>query len=80
MKPLTLIPHAPVWYRLWSIRLALIAALFGVAEQVLPLWTELIPANLFATLSTIAAVGSAVSRVVQQTTLPPVAVSDAPEQ
>lgn len=50
----------------WSIRLAIVAALFSGAEVVLPLFVDVLPRNLFASLSFIAVVGAAVARVVSQ--------------
>jgi len=58
------------WHKLWSIRFALLTALFGILEQVLPALTGVVPPHVFAILSIVTAIGSAVSRVVQQKTLP----------
>ncbi len=50
----------------WSLRLAAVAGLFSGAEVVLPLFVDALPRGVFAGLSVCAAVGSAVSRVVDQ--------------
>ena len=52
--------------RAWSFRLAIIAALLSGAEVVLPLFIDVLPRNLFASLSFAAVVGAAVARVVAQ--------------
>ena len=52
--------------RAWSIRLSIVAALFSGAEVVLPLFVDVLPRNLFASLSFIAVVGAVVARVVSQ--------------
>lgn len=60
----------PDWKRIarraWSIRLSIIAALLSGAEVVLPLFIDVLPRNLFASLSFAAVVGAAVARVVAQ--------------
>lgn len=60
----------PDWRRIlrraWSIRLAIIAALFSGAEVVLPMFAAELPRNLFAALSFAAIVGAAVTRLVAQ--------------
>lgn len=57
---------APHWHKLWSVRLAILAALLASLEATLPLWQGVIPDNMFAALSTAAAAGSAVARVIRQ--------------
>ena len=52
--------------RAWSIRLSIVAALLSGAEVVLPLFIDVLPRNLFASLSFVAVVGAAVARVVAQ--------------
>jgi hypothetical protein len=52
--------------RAWSFRLAIIAALLSGAEVVLPLFIDVLPRNLFASLSFVAVVGAALARVVAQ--------------
>ncbi len=60
----------PDWKRIarraWSIRLSIIAAMLSGAEVVLPLFIDVLPRNLFASLSFVAVVGAAVARVVSQ--------------
>ncbi len=60
----------PEWKRIarraWSFRLTIIAALLSGAEVVLPLFIDVLPRNLFASLSFVAIVGAAVARVVAQ--------------
>ncbi len=50
----------------WSLRLALVAGLFSAAEAILPLFMADLPRGLFAVLSAITIVASAVSRLVAQ--------------
>ena len=52
--------------RAWSFRLTIIAALLSGAEVVLPLFIDVLPRNLFASISFVAVVGAAVARVVSQ--------------
>lgn len=52
--------------RAWSFRLTIIAAFLSGAEVVLPLFIDVLPRNLFASLSFAAVVGAAVARVVAQ--------------
>lgn len=52
--------------RAWSIRLAVLAALFSGAEVVLPMFVDALPRNLFASLSFLTVVGAAIARVVAQ--------------
>lgn len=49
-----------------SFRFAVIAGVFSGAEVVLPLFVDALPRGIFAGLSVFAAIGSAVSRVVDQ--------------
>ncbi len=53
-------------HRLWSMRFAVLAALFGALELSLPLWQGIVPPSVFAALSTVSAALAAVSRVVKQ--------------
>jgi len=57
------------WHRLWSMRFAILAALFGALELTLPIWQGLVPQSTFAALSTLSAVAAAVSRVIKQEAL-----------
>lgn len=52
--------------RAWSFRLTIIAALLSGAEVVLPLFIDVLPRNLFASLSFVAVVGAALARVISQ--------------
>jgi len=52
--------------RAWSFRLTIIAAILSGAEVVLPLFIDVLPRNLFASLSFVTVVGAAVARVVSQ--------------
>ncbi len=52
--------------RAWSLRLAILAALFAAAEVGLPFFTDVIPPHLMAFLSAIAASGSAFARLIAQ--------------
>lgn len=61
-----LIDNASKWHKLWSVRLALISAALGAIEVSVPLWSGILPPNVFASLSSMVAVAAAVSRVVQQ--------------
>lgn len=61
-----LIPDARNWHKFWSVRLAIVSAILGALELALPLWKGLVPPHTFAALSTLAAVGAAAARVIQQ--------------
>lgn len=60
---------ARFWWRLWSVRFALAAALVSVAGEVLPLWRPALGEAPYAVLATLLAAASAVSRVVHQGTV-----------
>lgn len=62
------IEGARYWHKLWSIRMALLSAGFGVVSASLPTWQPAIPPLPFAILSTACALIGAVSRLVQQPT------------
>ncbi|CAH0532155.1 hypothetical protein UAM5_00038 [Ralstonia phage UAM5] len=64
-----LIENAAQWHKLWSIRFAVLSAVLAAAEASLPLWHDLVPPHIFASLSTLCGIASAVSRVVQQPAL-----------
>lgn len=64
-----LIHNAKAWHKLWSIRLAILSALLGALELSLPLWQGVVPAHVFASLSTITAAAAAVARVIRQEAL-----------
>lgn len=56
----------------WSIKLAVLSAMFGAVELTLPLFQQVVPPKTFAYMSLVTAVMAAVSRVVkQEKTLPP---------
>ncbi|HDT5887838.1 MULTISPECIES: hypothetical protein [Pseudomonadota] len=57
---------AKFWHRLWSVRFAILAALVSAAGELLPLWQPMLAPIPYATLSTVFAILSAVSRVVHQ--------------
>lgn len=59
-------PQAGQWHRLWSLRLAVLAAALAAAQAALPLWHGLVPGWLFASLSSVVGVGAAVARVIHQ--------------
>ena len=60
---------ARFWWKLWSVRFALAAALVSVAGEVLPLWQPAMGAVPYAGLATVLAALSAVSRVIHQSAL-----------
>lgn len=64
-----LIDNVPACHRLWSMRLAVLAALFGALELSLPLWKGVVPDSTFAMLSTFSALAAAVARVIKQESL-----------
>jgi hypothetical protein len=62
-----------VWHRLWSVRFALLSALFGLAAQLqdnLPAIRDFVTPKEFVALSIACGVASALSRVVKQASLP----------
>jgi len=52
--------------RAWSIRLALLAALFTAAEVIVPLFGDVLPRGVFVLLAFGASMGGAVARIVAQ--------------
>jgi len=60
----------PDWRRVltraWSIRLMLLAALFSVAEEALPLMGDFIEPGLLARLSAFVTAGAIVARILAQ--------------
>lgn len=50
----------------WSFRMGVLSALFTVAEILLPLYSDMFPRHVFATLSVLSAVGGLVLRLVSQ--------------
>lgn len=61
-----LISNANQASRMWSVRLAALAAALAAAETTLHLWSSVIPDGAFAALSSGLAVAAAVARVVKQ--------------
>jgi len=61
-----LVPESKKAAKLWSIRLAVIAAALGAAEASLPLWEGVVPDGAFAMASSAVAIAAAVARVVKQ--------------
>lgn len=61
-----LIPESRKAYKLWSVRLAVIAAALAALEASLPLWEGVVPDNVFAALSSITGIAAAVARVIRQ--------------
>ena len=55
--------------KLWSIRLALLTAVFSALEVALPFFSGLVPAGTMASLAAFTAVGSAVARLIAQPSL-----------
>ena len=64
-----LVPEAKQAHRLWSVRLAAIAAGLAALEASLPLWDGVVPDNVFAAASSIVGVCAAIARVVRQEAL-----------
>jgi len=58
-----LISNAQQASRMWSIRLAALAAALAAAETTLPLWSDIIPDGAFAALSGALAVAAALPRL-----------------
>lgn len=55
-----------VLLKAWSIRLALLAAMFSAAEVALPFFAPFVPPKTMAVLALIASAGAAVARIVAQ--------------
>ena len=55
-----------VLMKAWSVRLALLGALFSAAEVALPFFTPFVPPKTMAVLALISSCGAAVARVVSQ--------------
>lgn len=53
-------------HRLWSIRLAILAAVLGAAEGLLPLWRDVVPDGVFAVAASAIGIAAAVARVIKQ--------------
>lgn len=52
--------------RAWSVRLALLGAVFSAAEVALPHFAPFLPDNVFAVLAGVASAGAIIARVVAQ--------------
>lgn len=50
----------------WSVRLSLLAALFGAAEVALPFFAPFLPPHTMAILAVVASAGAAIARIVAQ--------------
>lgn len=61
-----LVKNASCWHKMWSIRFALLSAAMAAVEASVPLWNGILPPHIFAGLSSLSAIASAMSRVVQQ--------------
>ena len=61
-----LIHNANQWHQMWSVRLALMSAVFAAIELSLPLFKVVMSDQWFAIASLVTAVGSAVARVFTQ--------------
>ena len=61
-----LIENASHWHKLWSLRLAILTAIFAALEASLAYWNTILPPGAFAALATFTGIGSAVARVVKQ--------------
>lgn len=64
-----LIDNFADWHKLWSLRLAILTAIFAALEASLAYWNAVLPPGVFASLATFTGIGSAVSRVVKQHSL-----------
>lgn len=58
-----------VLLKAWSVRLALLGAVFSAAEVALPFFAPFVPAHTMAILAVIASAGAAIARVVAQPAL-----------
>lgn len=63
---ISLIPQARQATKMWSVRLAAIAAGLGALEPVLPTLSGIVPDGVLGTLSVLSAAGAAVARVIKQ--------------
>lgn len=52
--------------KMWSIRLGLVAAVFSGLEGIVPLFQDVIPRGVFASISFVVTVGAIVSRLIAQ--------------
>jgi len=66
MKKPQLAPDAQHWYRFWSFRLAIVAAVLSAGEVVIPLFSHWLPEGILGAASGTVALLAAVARVVRQ--------------
>lgn len=55
-----------VLLKAWSVRLAILSAMFAVSEAVLPVFAGVLPPKTFAILAALSACGTVIARVVAQ--------------
>lgn len=55
--------------RFWSVRLAVLSAALTAVELTLPMFSQVVPPGVFASLSMMVAIGAAVARTVKQESL-----------
>ncbi len=55
-----------VLLRAWSVRLALLGAVFSAAEVALPFFAPLVPPHTMAILAVVASGGAAIARIIAQ--------------
>lgn len=69
-EPKKRISLLPEWRRIlrraWSMRFGAVAAVFSVAEVVVPLYQDAMPRGVFAAVSGLAVVGGMIARVISQ--------------
>ena len=66
MKLIDDVKNAP---RFWSVRLAVLSAALTAVELTLPMFSQVVPNGVFASLSMLVAIGAAVARTVKQESL-----------
>ena len=66
-KKLTLIDNAKaVLLKAWSVRLAVLSAIFAIAGAALPELRDLMPSHTFSILSAVCAGGTVLARIIRQ--------------
>lgn len=55
-----------VLLKAWSVRLAILSAMFAISEAVLPVFATTLPPKTFAILAALSACGTVIARVVSQ--------------
>lgn len=58
-----------IFKKAWSIRLALLSAVFSVLEVGLPFFTDILPPGAMASLAIVSSVGSVIMRLIYQPAL-----------